>query len=62
MELKNNLKIRVFILTPTQRINDVQSTKTKEKTIAQKLKGKKQSPKTKEEKYSVSLNILLQPG
>ena len=40
MELKNNLKIRVFILTPTQRINDVQSAKTKEKNKAQKLKKK----------------------
>ena len=41
MELKNNLKIRVFILTSTQRINDVQSAKTKEKNKAQKLKKNK---------------------
>ena len=40
MELKNNLKIRVFILTPTQMINDVQSAKTKEKNKARKLKEK----------------------
>ena len=45
MELKNNLKIRVFILTPTQRINDVQSTKTKEKNHSPKAKGKKTKPK-----------------